>query len=174
MTISFLGSLTMAQVAPFAVFAQASINASAAAALPAVQAQVTGLLAAQASISASPPSITAALSVAQQLVVGIEAAIAVGVPSVDFQASVIASALAQLQTQLAGLQAAIAFSFPNPGGIFAYSYAGSVGALGTDISGATIGGFPGGAPGDACNALLIATEIPATWAAIQTMLKTTA
>lgn len=173
-----LGSLSLGQCVPLAVTAEGAITASVNVSLPQIQAQIAGLLQAQINLSVNPPTLAASLSTALQIVTSLEAAIAVGLPSVDFQVTAVAALLAKLQVTLGSLTAQLGIS-ANLGlilgspGVAAYAYSGTVGDLGPAVTTATAGGLPiGSGPGDACNAILLATETPATWSAMQQLFKT--
>lgn len=169
--IKALGGLSLGQVVPIAATAGAQVTTAVSASLPALQAQLTGALQAQAQFSATPPSITGNLQVAQEIVAGIQTAIAVGAPSLDFQAAALGKVIAEIQGQVASLSASVAFAAElsallGTGGVQAYAYTGIVATFGSEFSVELSGGLPGGLPGDPCNALVFATSSPTVWAAM--------
>ncbi len=96
------------------------------------------------------------------------AAISLGVqvPTLSVQLAAIAAAVATLNVEvgiLLSYQSALGAA-----GIHAYAFSGQANALGPAIPSS----FPGGAPTDAVNALLLVTDIPASWTALGVVLKT--
>lgn len=161
MSLVYLGSVSLATAVPLAFEVDAAT-------IPKLEAEVAGLVAAQADLNLHPPSITASLALAQQLVAGIQAAIALGVeePSLSVQLAALAALLVTVEADLAvavSLQTALA-----AGGVHLYAYTGPANGLGPSIP----DHFPGGAPTDAANALIFATTTPATWAQMQLLFKT--
>ncbi|MBA3841094.1 MAG: hypothetical protein H0X39_00465 [Actinobacteria bacterium] len=57
------------------------------------------------------------------------------------------------------------------GGLHVYAFAGAVGNIGGEFAVQLSGGLPGGAPGDACNALVLATTISGTWSALSQVMR---
>ena len=165
MSLVYLGSLTVGEAVPGGVFALAE-------ALPRVQAELAGAVSLQAQLIVTPPTIADSLVFAQQLVASIQAQIALGIqlPSVAVQLPIVEALIATLQVSLNGLLLLQnAFSTV---GVHAYAYEGQVNAMGSQVSSAFAGGLPGGLPNDYANALVLVTSIPATWAAIGRVLKT--
>jgi hypothetical protein len=160
-TLSYLGSISIDGAIP-------SLKVSLLAQLPALQGQLAGLLNVSAAITIKPPSLTAAINGAVQVLAKLQAA----PPSISFGASAILALIAKLQAQIAAINLQISL-LTGSAGLFAYAYAGTVDSLGSSLSAATSGGFPGGSGLAACNALILATELPATWAALSTFVKVT-
>jgi len=131
------------------------------AAVSGLQAQIDGLIAAQARLTTTPPSLTANLAIAQQIVAGIQAAIAVGVPGVDFQLSAIAAARAALEVQLAALDFGL-----SAGGVSVYLYTGRASDMGSALGAAIGNGPPGSLPGALSGAVVLAATAPAAKAAL--------
>lgn len=172
---TLIGSLSVGQLCPLLLASQAQLTANVNVLLPQIQAQITGLLALQANLVATPPNIASMLAQAEALVAAILAAIAQGIPPVSLQITAVAAALAQLNVTLGQLTASLTFAagFPlGATGIAAYAYTGTVGAMGSAITAAMSSGLPGGMPTDNCNAIVLATENPATWASMQVVFKT--
>jgi hypothetical protein len=137
-------------------------------------------LAALQAFSPQPVSFVAQLALANATLQGINLSIALGLPLPDINAQ-IAAVLALIAALLAAVSAINAnlntitlfLSFLNEPGVHMYYFNGITANLGTEISAATSGGFPGGAGTDATQALLIGTSIPGTWAAIANIMKVT-
>jgi hypothetical protein len=162
MSLTYLGSLSLGAAVPLAATVDAAV-------VPKLQAEVTGILTAQAAITLNPPSISASLSLAQALVADITAAIALGVtePSLSVQLAALAALLVAVQADLTvalSLQTALLSA-----GVHAYAYSGPASGLGPSLP----DHFPGGLPGDAANALVLATTTPATWVSMQLLFRTT-
>lgn len=172
MPATYHGSKTIGGCFPTAVAAQASIDASVAVSLPKIQGQLTGALAAQAALIATPPTLAGNLAIAEQLVIGIQAAIAVGAPSVDARLTFLAAVIATLQAQVASLQAQVGFSASlgvtlSGAGVHLYSYEGTAGDFPNAIRSILIGGPPGIAPADQIFAVLPATSGPVSMSALR-------
>lgn len=162
MTVSYLGSLTVGAAMPGAV---AAIDAT----LPDLQARMAAL----ASFAPSTGSFSANLSLANQIVASIQAAITAGIepPSIDAQLAAVAALIADLEASLSfALEIVEAFGVA---GIHAYRYSGQAGNLGTEFQAELSGGFPGGTATDATNGILLATTVPAAFAALAKILKVT-
>lgn len=162
MTITYLGSLSIGATVPAAVAAVEAV-------LPNLEAQIAALAAFTATIT--PPSFQADLQLAGEIVANLQASIALGItpPTISAQLSIVAALLANLQAQLA-IILAIPFT---TGGVHAYHYNGPANGLGGEFTTQLAGGFPGGNPTDATNAILLATTIGATWTDMQVVFKTT-
>lgn len=158
MSLTYLGSLSTAQINPGLVLSLAS-------AVPRIEAELALQTALVAQLNVTPPSITASLSLATDIVASINAAIALGVdvPSLSVQVNAALALIALLNLELG----ALGFDM-GAAGIHAYAYDGDASALGASIPSS----LPGGAPTDHVNALLLATSIPASWVALGGMLKT--
>lgn len=151
-----IGSLTISQVVPFLASAQSQVNFALNVAVPALKAQIKGLLAAQVQLATTPPSISGNAKIAAAVAASIKA------PQVGFKISFLVKLLASLQATLGALQAQItlagnvAATLGAPG-IAAYSFTGITGELGTLMSALTSAGLPiGNGPNDQCNALVLA------------------
>jgi hypothetical protein len=160
MSTVYLGGITVGECVP-------AFGAAIALMLPDLQAK----LAALASFSPTPVSFSAQLAVAESVVAGIQASLAVGIspPSIALQIAVVVALIAELEATL-GIVAGYTNAL-GAAGVHLYRYDGAANALGGDFSTALSGGFPGGAPTDFTNALLIATTVPAAWAAIAQLFK---
>lgn len=164
MTVTYLGSLSVGATIP-------GVNAALAVANADLDSKIAAL--ASFSVSLEPPSIAAQISLTQSILADLNAMATLGIspPSLSVQFASVLALLATLNAQLLVLQA-LATNLA-AAGVHAYTYAGAANALGGEFSAELAGGFPGGAPTDATNALLLATTIPATWAAIAQVFKVT-
>ena len=164
MTVTYLGSLAVGDTVPGVTAALAVANAD-----------LDAKIAALASFSASlePPSIAAQISLTSDILAALQAQAALGIepPSLSVQFASVLALLTTLNAQLLVLQA-LAANFP-AAGVHAYAYSGQANQLGPEFTTELAAGFPGGAPTDATNALLLATTIPATWAALAQVFKVT-
>lgn len=169
MGVTYLGGLTVGECVPAAVTMQAALLAD-------LQAQLAAQAELVLQLNLNPGSFTiaAALETALGLVASIQAQIALGIelPSIQVQldAAVAFSAALQISIDLL-LALQVAFG---TAGVHAFSVDGAVNTLGGQLSGAFAGGFPGpgNAPTDYANALVLATSVPAAWAALGQILKT--
>lgn len=170
MTLKLVVSGSLGEAAPLLVTVNADLAEAIALALGELQARVTGLLKMQATLEVGigPPTLVATVKATAQVLLNLQAAI--GGPVVTLQIAAIAAILLGLNASIAGLEAMISLDLG--GSVFAYSFDGSASDLGPQVTAATSGGFPGGAPTDHANALILATTTPATWALIQAIFKT--
>lgn len=165
MALTYCGEVTIGAVLP-------GISTPFALAVGDLQARVDQCVAALAQISVGMPALTAQIALAESIIASLTAAIAVGItpPSVSAQISIMAALIAALEAQLA-VMLAVPFG---TAGVHIYAYAGTAGAFGADVTAALAAGFPGGTgAGQACNALVLATTIGATWTDMQAVFKTT-
>lgn len=142
MTVSYQGSLSLGQVVPMALTAQATLDASLNAVLPDLKARIAGLL--ELSVR-PPPALADLIAAARDTIAALQALVADPLPDV----SAIAQALADLQASLGQIEAGLAFSLQLGGmlstpGIYYYAYAGQAGALGGELSATLSAGLPGG------------------------------
>lgn len=161
MALTYLGSKTVGDCVPAGVTVVAD-------ALVELNAKLAATLAAQASLSVTPPTIALNLRLLLDLQAQIAAQIALGIelPTISLQLSVLFDLIAALNLQINFLLALqVAFG---TAGIHAYAYDGAASGLGPSLPSS----FPGGTPGDHTNALVLATTVPAAWAALGAVLKT--
>lgn len=158
MALGYLGSLTVGAINP-------GLQTALGSALPRLQAELAVANTQVAQLNAHPPTIVASLATANALVATIEQAIAVGVqvPSLSLQLAAATSLIAAVNVEIE----ALGFDL-GAAGIHAYTYTGTASGLGPALPTS----FPGGGPADPCNALVLATSIPASWAALAQVLKT--
>lgn len=158
MALVYLGSLTTGAINP-------GLALSLASAVPRIEAELALQAAVIAQLNVTPPSIAASLSLATDTVASINTAISLGVevPSLSVQVNAALSLIALLNVELG----ALGFDM-SAAGIHAYTFDGEADAFGPAIPSA----FPGGAPDDAVNALVLVTSVPASWVALSGILKT--
>jgi hypothetical protein len=168
--ITTLGSLSIGAAVPGAQLAALAGVTGINLALPDILAR----LAALQSFAPQPISFGAQLALANQILASITLSISMGlpVPSVDAQIAAVLAIVADLLAAVSQIEAQLAIlvdftDLLGTAGISAYAYAGTVGAFGGELATALGGG------GDACNALVLLTRIPATWAAMSQVFKVT-
>lgn len=169
MAVTFVGEFTLGGTMPgaasFSAFAAADLNA-----------RLAALIALSAQISATLPSISfsANIDLCLQAIASLEAAIALGIspPAIDAQLSIVAAAVAELELSLAAVAAlTLAFSAT---GVWAYTYSGQADNLGSDFATELASGLPGGGgASENVDAMVLITNVGATWTAIQSIFKTT-
>lgn len=174
MSLTPLGSISLAAAVPLAATASAAIGVAVGASQGQVQAQIDGCIAAAADLTLNPPSLILDGNVAAQLVaaVAVEVAAGVVVPTLSAQLTAIADAQAILSAVLGLLSAQLAIS-ANLDGVLA---AGSVEAFAYDGAAEDLGAaLTAQYAGDTshCNALILLTKIGATWVAMSTLFRVT-
>lgn len=160
MTVTYLGSLTVGDAMPGAV---AAMDAT----VPDLQARMAAL----ATFAPSTGTFAANLQLANDIAASVQAAITAGItpPSASAQLAAVAALVAELEASLSfALEIVEAFGVA---GIHAYRYTGQAGNLGTEFQAELSGGFPGGASSDATDGVLLATTVPAAFAALAKLLK---
>lgn len=170
MTLRLVESGSFGDAAPLLVTVNASLGIAIAAALGELQARVAGLLKVQATLTVGigPPTLLATIQATEQVLVNLEASF--GGPVVTLQLDAIAAILLTLNASIGALEAMA--QIPLGGSLFAYSFDGRASEFGPQVTAATGGGFPGGAPSDHANAIILATVEPATWAILQAVFRT--
>jgi hypothetical protein len=153
--LTYLGQYTVGGCIPASGALYAAIVAE-------LQARLTAALALQAGLTLTPPTLVAQIEIVGQLLVALKAALELGLPGVDFQVSACAELIADLEARIALL-----LGFPlGVAGVEAYIYDGDAGSFGPAVAGTVGTGLPNGRASDHVNALVLATSIPATWAAL--------
>jgi len=172
MTATYLGSLSIGGALPGGVAVGAAGATGINAALPTLLDQ----LAALAGFVPSPVSFTAQIAGLNAMITGLQASITLGLvpPSVDLQLAELAAMLAALQAQVASieLQLAIITDFAGllaAAGVHAVAFEGVVGALGAEVAG-VLAALPISQL-DPAHAVVLATTVPATWAAMSQIFK---
>jgi hypothetical protein len=169
MTVSYEGSLTLAQAIPMALDAQVALGDTASTAIPDVQARVDGLLALSLQ---PPPNLLSLIAGAEATLAGLQAMLTVPLPD----AGATASALADLQVQLAELSAALAFSvsfgalLATPG-IHYYLYAGRADQVGSELGAVLSAGLPGGGPAEHIAGCILLANDASAIAAMQAVMR---
>jgi hypothetical protein len=173
-TATYLGSLTIGGTMPGAAAVGVAGAASVNLVLPDVLAKIESLL----TWTPTPISLTAQLGTLDAMITAINAQITAGLPppTILGQITAIADMIASLQSTAASLEASLALitafqSALAAAGVHLVAYTGPVSAFGTEVQG-RLATAPGLSPADACNALAFLTTVPATWAALATILKT--
>lgn len=165
MSLAYLGSLTVGGCMPAVagVYADLIVN---------LQSQLAAQQGLVLALQTNPGKFTMAgsLAFAQELLTSVQAQIALGVelPSIQVQLNLALAVVAQLQI---AIDALLAVEF-GTAGVHAYAFDGATSQLGAELGAATSGGFPGGQPTDHANAIVLATSVPAAWAALSKLLKT--
>lgn len=116
-------------------------------------------------------SIGAQLELCAQIIVALNACLEIGItpPSISAQLDIVLAVIFQLQIEL---QVYLDFLDLLDARIFIYTYDGAVNAMGGEFTTELAGGFPGGAPTDHANMLVLGTSIGATWTIMQQIFKT--
>lgn len=163
--IQYLGSATVGDWMPASVWMQVQL-------LVDLQSRRAAQLALVASLQLVPPTIAANLVFAEQLVATITAQIALGIqlPTLQLQLDAAFAVISALDIAIALLvQFQVAFG---SAGVHGYTYSGPANQFGGELASTLSGGFPGGQPSDQANALVLATTVPAAWAALGVLLRT--
>lgn len=160
MSLTHVGEMTIGATLPGVV-----------AALAAAQADLDARVAALASFepSITPPSIEGDLAVAAAIIANLEASVGITPPSVELQVQIIADVLAVLRIQLE-IIVALGELFA-VAGVHVYRYSGTAAGMGAELTAELAGGLPGGAGIDHVDALVLATQVSATWTAMSSVFK---
>lgn len=140
-----------------------------------LESDLAALLLAQASIGLTPPQLSfqANIDVALEAVASLQASIDAGItpPSINVQLDLMAAAIAAVQAQLQ-LVANLMIPF-NAVGVWSYTYSGAADQFGPEFTMTLSGGLPsGGGASEHIDAIVLATNVGPTWAAIQTIFAT--
>jgi len=175
MTARYLGSVTVGSALPGGVQLAAAGSAAIGASLPALNEQLAALVA----YVPAPIDFTAQLSALKAMITAVETSIALGLPapSVSVQVAEIGKLIAGLKGQIANVSAQLAVISQlqaafGAAGVHVAAFEGPAGAMAAEL-GAVLGGAPGLGAGDKAHAVLLATTVPATWAALSAMIKAT-
>jgi len=147
MSGEYIGGYSVGGAIPFAATAVATASATATAALGPAQARLAGAVQAAASVTISPPSIEAVATLAAAAAASIQAALTG--PLVGASAGVAAQLVIELGAIVLALEAQLQAIAQlelvlGTAGIHLYRLDGEIGRMGTDLSGLTSGGVPGG------------------------------
>lgn len=161
-TVTYLGSESVGNIVP-------TLSGVLSARIPELTAQLGGAQNVGLALTVGPPSIAATLVGATLQLAALAASISG--PTITLQAGPLLLLIASLQAEIGALNATLGVL--GTAGIHLYSYSGDAASMGAAISGATSGGLPDGSgPAAFTNALLLATTLPAAWAALGTVVKT--
>jgi len=154
-SLTMFGEVTIAGVLPGAGAMYLKMVAD-------LQAQLDVALSLQARVAIKLPTLDAQIELVVALLAALRASVKLGLPGIDFQLSACVSAVAALEARIALLA-----GFPlGTAGVFAYAYDGDAASYGGTVGSVVGAGLPGGRPSDHINALILATSIPGTWAAM--------
>lgn len=162
------GIVSLGVAIPLLGGAAAAVSVSATAAIGEVSAKLTGLLSLVTQLTI-PTLPTLAIAGAGQALASLEASFAL--PGPTFQLTAVLAAAAELEASLVNLQAQLAFAVSlgdllAAGGVALYTYSGTADSFGPEVTAHTSTGISGGAAGDQVNAVILATSVPATAAAL--------
>jgi hypothetical protein len=164
------GDVTFAVAIPMAGEAQLTLAAALALEFPDINAQLALALQFTPTLTSN---IGELLAILQGIIDGINQLIAAGMTgiSVDLSASIQAQAILDLQFKLGQLSVWLAFalsfgSLLDTGGVRLLSFTGTKDAFGSELQTAL------GAGTNAANAVVLYTETPATWTAMQSLFAT--
>lgn len=171
MTYYYSGEYTIGGALPGAQAAAVAGSAGINAALPDILARLAALQA----FAPLPVSFAAQLSLANQLVTGIQTSIALGIPepSIAAQIAAVAALVAELVASVSAInvQLSIVADFQSllaAAGLHVYVIENDANAIGADIYDALQLGLPGGGGAtEVVSAILLVTNVGATWAALQ-------
>lgn len=175
MTVRYLGSVTLGASLPGAAAVSVAGAAGINSVLPDLLAQLASLLA----WKPEPIDLSVQLSTLQSMIASINAQVALNVPapSLARQLETLATMIAALQGKIAALelQLEVIGQFEatlGAAGVHLLAFEGAVSAHGPQMA-ARLASVPGLGPLDVCHALTLLTTVPATWAALASILKTT-
>jgi hypothetical protein len=152
--LTYLGGMTVGDCVPAFLGIYGAI-------LGQLEARLDGLFKLQGYLAIHKPSLQGNLEAAAKLLASLRLAVAANLPGIDFKVSAVAAAIAKIEADIGAfvaLQAAMGSA-----GVHAYAYDGDEGSFGPCVTNLPI---PGAAPSDHMNAIVLATTIPATWAAM--------
>lgn len=162
MTVTHIGEITIAAVipGPYAVMLTAMAD---------IQVKLQAMIDFSLQLGLPALEISVQLQLAADITASLNASIGLTPPSISAQLDITLAVIAQLRLLLQvylDLFALLALS------VQVYVYDGTVGAFGGELSSALASGMPGGGGAAAhCNALVIATEISATWSKLDAVFK---
>lgn len=134
-----------------------------------VQVKLSAMIAFSLQLGLPALSISAQLALAATITASLEASIGITPPSISAQLEITLAVIAQLRLLL---QIYIDLFALLTASVRVYAYDGTVAGMGATLTTALAAGFPGGT-GSAqhCNALIIATELDASWAAMSAVFR---
>lgn len=176
MTVSYVGSLSLAAALPAPTAVAEAGAAGIGLALPDIQQRIDALLAFQP----APVDFAQSLALAQSIVVSIESAIHLGIvpPTMASQIAQVSALVAQLLANVESINAHLAIIVEFQGlltaaGVHTYAFDGAVNAFGSEFGAVFAGGVGGGAPSQHANAVVMLTTLASTWSAMAQIFKVT-
>lgn len=173
MTTTYLGSFTVGGMMPGA----AAVGVAGAAGINSALPDLLSRLASLQGWSPGAITIAAQITQLQAMITALNAQLTLGVqpPSIATQLAQLAQIIADLQAQIAGLNAQLSIiadfqAALGAAGVHLVAYEGAVGTFAPELAGRLMV-VPGLNPADACHALALVTTVPATWAALASVLK---
>lgn len=171
--LQYGGNASIGHCLPLALSGALALTATVGLVLPSLSLQLAAFLQLTPQLAFKLPSLTANLQAAVKLAAQLAFSVGVTVPTLNVQAAM----LVKLQAELLQLSGQLALSLSisallGLGGLSVYSYVGDVASFGATVSAGLQGGLiDGGSVAGACGAVVLATESPATWAAMGGVLK---
>jgi hypothetical protein len=168
--ITPVGELSIGEAVPGAASAAIAGQAGINLALPDLQGRLEALLA----FAPAEVNFAAQLTLALQTVAAVQAAIAGGIspPSISAQLAIVAGLIADIQDAMLSIDAQLSIILDFQAllvgaGVHVYAYNGEVQDFGAELDAEIGTGLPGGlGPAEDVDALVLVTNIPATWAAM--------
>jgi hypothetical protein len=177
MTVTLVGELSIGESIPGAAAVGVAGVAGINAALPDIQARLDALL----GFSPTPIDFAAQLTLLNETMVSVNLAIAGGIvpPSIAAQIAEVSAQIAALLAAVVSINAQLGIILDfqalltNPG-VFAYAFAGQVEDLGDELDAELAAGLPGGGgPTESVDALVLITNVGATWTAMSQIFQVT-
>lgn len=155
MTLAYQGKLEIGAICPIVVTGTADAAAQ-------LQANLTGALALEASLSITPPSVAEQITILTEFLAQLTAGVTLGVPSVSFNLAACTDLIASINASigvLVTLQGLLGTA-----GVFAYTYDGAADALGAALTTELATQWPDGTPStDHANAVILGTTDSGVW-----------
>lgn len=164
MTVTFVGSLDIESCVPGMIAPLVAAQAD-------VQAKLSAMIAFSLKLGLPALSISAQLELAAQITASLNAALEIGLtpPTIQAQLAIVLSVIALLKLELQIFLDL--FALLANAGVNVYHYNGQVGSFGAGMTTELAAGFPGGAPTDLCDILVLGTQLSATWSAMSVIFK---
>lgn len=163
MTVTYVGGITLGAAIP-------GVNSALLQAVGDVEAKIAACV--NFAPNLVPPSLTADIAANATIFANLTASLGANItpPSLSVQLDIIASTLIVVRAQLQIILDLFNLFTAN---LHLYAYSGQTDALGGEFTTELSAGVPGGAGSDVANALLLITTVPADWAKIAQVFKTT-
>lgn len=162
MTTTYIGALSIGEALP-------GVKGPLLVAVADLEARIAALASFKATVSLD---VAAQITIAEQILASLQAALTLGLkaPSLDVQISAVVALTEALRAQLLVILNLMGL-FGAPG-VYAWHYNGRADTLGSEMSAELAGGAPsGGGPAENVDALILLTNLPATWAAMSQIFK---